>query len=74
MTAPAPVTDPRHCPLCGQANGCAMEAARVTGQEQPPCWCMQVDFQRAVLLQIPSAARGLACICRACATAGTAAA
>ena len=50
-----------------------MEAARATGQAQPPCWCTQVDFNRAALARIPDNARGLACICRACATAKAAA-
>ena len=59
---------PEQCPLCGQANLCAMEAERVTGVKQDPCWCTQVDFNRAVLERIPTAARGKACICRACAT------
>jgi hypothetical protein len=69
MTAPVQAPDPRHCPLCGQANGCAMETARATGQQQPPCWCTQVGFNREVLAQIPAAARGKACVCQACATA-----
>ena len=74
MQLSAPATDPRRCPLCGQGNGCAMEAQRATGLTQPPCWCTQVDFEREVLAQIPAAARGLACICQACATAKAAAA
>lgn len=66
---PTPATpDPKRCPLCGQANLCAMEAERLTGVKQGPCWCTQVDFNRAALDAIPAAARGKACICRACAT------
>jgi hypothetical protein len=61
------VTDPTRCPLCGQPNACAMEVQRATGQPQPPCWCTQVDFSPALLDQLPPAARGQACICRACA-------
>jgi len=45
-----------------------MELERDTGLKQPPCWCMQVDFNRAALERLPLAARGLACICSACAT------
>ena len=67
MSMPAP-PDPQHCPLCGQANLCAMEAARLTGQPQGPCWCTQVDFTRAALARIPAQARRKACICQACAT------
>lgn len=66
---PAPATpDPRNCPLCGQANLCAMEAERLTGMKRGPCWCTQMDFNRAALERIPAAARGKACICQACAT------
>lgn len=70
---PTPASpEPTHCPLCGQANLCAMEAERLTGVKQAPCWCTQVDFSRAALHRIPDAARGKACICQACATqAGT---
>jgi len=45
-----------------------MELERASGVKQPPCWCTQVDFNREVLEAIPQGARGLACICRACAT------
>lgn len=65
---PSPtVTDPTRCPLCGQPNGCAVEAERASGQPQPPCWCTQVAFAPALLAQVPPAARRQACICRACA-------
>ena len=65
MTA-APATDPSRCPLCGAANGCAMEAERASGQPQPPCWCTQVHFAPALLDQIPAAAQGRACVCARC--------
>jgi hypothetical protein len=45
-----------------------MEIERASGEKQPPCWCTQVDFNREVLELIPKEARGIACICRACAT------
>ena len=61
--------DPATCPLCGGPNGCAMERQRLTGQEQPPCWCTRVEFRRDVLARLPEPARGKACICQACATA-----
>ena len=67
MPQPA-APDPTHCPLCGRANLCAMQAERLTGVKQGPCWCTQVDFNRAVLARIPEAARDKACICQACAT------
>lgn len=71
---PSDSPDPARCPLCGAANRCAMEAERETGQPQPPCWCTQVAFDRAVLARIPPKARGLACVCQACASAAAAAA
>lgn len=64
--------DPTRCPLCGQPNVCAMELERASGQPQEPCWCTQVDFSAELLERVPLAARGMACICRACATAGAA--
>ncbi|VTU32661.1 hypothetical protein SRS16CHR_05129 [Variovorax sp. SRS16] len=59
--------DPSRCPLCGEANRCAMEIERETGRPQPPCWCMQADFSKALLARVPTAMRGLACICARCA-------
>ncbi|CAN7668963.1 cysteine-rich CWC family protein [Variovorax sp. LjRoot290] len=74
MNAAAARPDPSRCPLCGEANRCAMEIERETGQVQPPCWCMQTDFDRAVLARVPAEMRGLACICARCATAAAVAA
>ncbi len=65
--APAGLIDATRCPLCGEANRCAMEIERETGQAQPPCWCMQVDFSKAPLTNLPEEMRGLACICMRCA-------
>lgn len=70
----AVITDATRCPLCGRANQCAMEVERATGLKQPPCWCTQVDFNRELLEGLPAEARGLACICQACATRPTPAA
>jgi hypothetical protein len=67
--AAAPAPDPAICPLCGAGNGCAMERQRLTGVEQPPCWCTRVDIRRDLLDSVPEAARGKACICPACASA-----
>ncbi len=64
-------SDPTHCPLCGQANECAMEIERATGVKQPPCWCSQVRFEAALLSRIPEHARGKACLCPACAKVET---
>ncbi len=65
--------DPTLCPLCGQANRCAMEVERETGLAQPPCWCMQADFTEELLSRVPAAARRTACICAACARGAPAA-
>ncbi|APW40111.1 hypothetical protein RD110_25295 [Rhodoferax koreense] len=65
--------DPGLCPLCGGPNRCASETGRLTGQAQPPCWCMATPIPADVLARIPAPARGLACVCRRCAQAGQAA-
>lgn len=65
MTA-APATDPSRCPLCGAANGCAMEAERASGEPQPPCWCMQVNFTADLIARVPGDAQARACICARC--------
>jgi hypothetical protein len=67
MPGAATLPDTLNCPLCGQANLCAMEQARRTGQAQPPCWCLAVAIAPATLAAIPPEARNLACICAACA-------
>ena len=63
----APIVDARRCPLCGEPNRCAMEVARETGVEQPPCWCTQADFSTELLAEVPPESQSLACICAACA-------
>jgi hypothetical protein len=62
--------DASACPLCGQANRCAMEVERETGVKQPPCWCTRVDFSAELLARIPEASRRKACVCQACALTG----
>ncbi|MEO8925174.1 MAG: cysteine-rich CWC family protein [Caldimonas sp.] len=51
-----------HCPLCGNANTCAMLAGAAE-----PCWCVSVSFGPALLSRIPEESRGRACVCAACA-------
>lgn len=66
--------DATRCPLCGQPNGCAMEAARGCGNscQSPagtpgePCWCTREQFAPNLLQRVPAKAQGLACICQAC--------
>jgi Cysteine-rich CWC len=61
--------DPSRCPLCGEANRCAMEVERETGLKQPPCWCMatDVDFGPGLIAGVPTEKQRLACICARCA-------
>ena len=54
------------CPLCGQPNACRPAA---TGSLAEPCWCREVTFAPELLVRVPEAERGVACICRRCATA-----
>jgi hypothetical protein len=67
MTAATPPS-PEVCPLCGQANQCAMEKERMTGQKQGPCWCTQASFSAELLSRLPDDAVNRACICARCAS------
>jgi hypothetical protein len=49
------------CPLCGAENACGMANGGET------CWCFDVQIAPATLERIPPGARGVACICKACA-------
>jgi len=62
-----PGLDAARCPLCGEANRCAIELERESGQAQGPCWCMQAGVSAQALARIPAEARGRACICARCA-------
>jgi hypothetical protein len=64
---PASAPDPVLCPLCGEANRCARERERATGEPQGPCWCTALDFSADLLAHVPVAAQRLACICESCA-------
>jgi Cysteine-rich CWC len=59
------------CPLCGNANQCAMEIEKETGIKQAACWCVGMDFSADLLAQVPVFAQGQACICAACAAKST---
>lgn len=65
MAAPLAI-DPTRCPLCGADNRCAVELARITGEAQPRCWCMDAHFTPSLRATIPEAARGKACLCAQC--------
>jgi hypothetical protein len=62
MSAPRPDL----CPLCGATNDCAM--ARVGSAGCADCWCSRARIAAETLAAIPAAARGVACVCRTCAT------
>jgi hypothetical protein len=63
----AETVDPARCPLCGGPNRCAL-AAGASGAAAP-CWCKDAAIPRPRLALVPEAARGVACICAACAAA-----
>ena len=65
----APEVDPNRCPLCGQPNACAMQAAKISGQAPQPCWCAHMAFSPELLARVPAQAKHKACICQACAKA-----
>jgi uncharacterized protein (TIGR00290 family) len=50
------------CPLCGGDNACAA----ASGEQS--CWCYSERISSEARERIPPYARGIACICRACAT------
>ncbi|MDH4449008.1 MAG: cysteine-rich CWC family protein [Rhodoferax sp.] len=62
-----PTVNPQVCPVCGNANQCALVLERRTGEPQGPCWCMAMSFQAEVLERVPPQAVGVACLCAACA-------
>lgn len=67
----SPALDPTRCPLCADANGCAIEIERESGVAQAPCWCLAASFSDALRQRVSPQARGLACICAGCAATAT---
>jgi hypothetical protein len=67
MPEDKPAINQSLCPLCGNANRCAMELEKETGIQQAACWCVNMDFSADLLAQIPVSAQGQACVCAACA-------
>jgi hypothetical protein len=53
---------PPECPLCGEANQCAMAA----DPEATECWCESEIFPPDLLLRVPAGAARQACICQRC--------
>jgi len=71
MTAlfPTPLVvsiNPQNCPLCGEANACAMAIEPDDGKVPAPCWCMAAVFNAPLFEPLPEVARGQACICARC--------
>lgn len=58
-----PPLDTSLCPLCGQANQCAISA----GLPPESCWCMQTPVSKEALNRLPAETRGQSCICPLCA-------
>jgi hypothetical protein len=52
------------CPLCGQKNQCALEIEKLTGEPQPPCWCVGQEFPKELLEKVP--VQRMACTCLEC--------
>ncbi|NQW83135.1 MAG: cysteine-rich CWC family protein [Alcaligenaceae bacterium] len=55
------------CPICKNPNACAIERARVTGNNAERCWCFDADISEEVLDQVPDEAKGVSCVCGKCA-------
>jgi len=66
MTERSDSNDTTRCPLCGEANECAVAA----GRDPESCWCMTATMSASALAAIPAEAQGKVCICTRCA-AGT---
>jgi hypothetical protein len=54
--------DPARCPLCGDFNDCGVAAG------EGNCWCFTQRIPAEVLKRVPAEARGIACVCRFCAS------
>lgn len=63
MTAQPDPNDTTKCPLCGDANECAVAG----GRDPESCWCMTATMSPSALAAIPAEAQGKVCICSRCA-------
>lgn len=63
--------DTSRCPICGEANACAMADPATAGG---PCWCTAATISGDVLDRVPEEARRKACVCPRCAQAAATAA
>jgi hypothetical protein len=64
MTQPIDTSDATKCPLCGEANQCAM----ANGQRPESCWCMSASMDAKAIASIPPETQGKVCICARCAS------
>lgn len=64
MTEASEQTGAIRCPLCGEANGCAIAA----GRDPESCWCMTATIDPGLLESVPAEARGKICVCPRCAS------
>jgi hypothetical protein len=64
MTGQSDSSDTTKCPLCGEANECAVAA----GRDPESCWCMTVTMSPTAIAAIPAEAQGKICICARCAS------
>lgn len=63
MSMPSPrFVDPSRCPLCGTDNDCGLAKGKGV------CWCSSIKIPEEVLDRVRPEARGVACVCRDCAT------
>lgn len=56
------IKDGSLCPLCHQANHCAMAAQK----DPAACWCHHTAVPQQLLDQIPPENRGMSCVCKDC--------
>ncbi|MFW2388124.1 MAG: cysteine-rich CWC family protein [Polyangiales bacterium] len=63
MTERPDLSDTTTCPICGEANDCAVAA----GRSPESCWCMSAAMDPGALASIPTEAQGKICICPRCA-------
>jgi len=57
------MTDPAHCPLCGDPNNCQL---CTTLAYKGPCWCATLTIPDALIARVPADLKNKACICRKC--------
>ena len=60
---PATALDEGHCPLCQQANGCAIAADR----EAAACWCQHQSIEPSAIAAARQLGAAKRCICQRCA-------